>query len=143
MIPTDVRKIIRYLEDRADQLDEKSRVFVRDMAARLDKYGDTFYCSWKQRKYLGALYNRLSRTEPEKPESRLEELKERKTKLMRSVQRRRKREAEADSAAAGGIPLVMQSISANPVDAKMRHFKSQQQRGAETRKFLRKNRKSK
>jgi hypothetical protein len=138
MIPKDVHKIIRHLQEHADQLSENQRRFVDQMVARLNKYGDGFYCSWRQRMYLSGLYSKLSKTELEKPKSRLDELKERKRKLLAKVGQQRRSKDRATELDVRGIPIVLGNIAANPVNVKMRHDKSVRQRQSERTKRTKK-----
>jgi hypothetical protein len=125
MIPKEVSKIIRYLEERADQLNEKGRAFVRDMVERLDRHGDKLYCTWKQRTYLIGLYAITQKTEPEKPKSRLEELKERRAKLLSKTGKRRRRKGRATTLEAMGATRIIKEMAlATPVTARMTHRKN-------------------
>lgn len=137
MIPTDIHKVIRYLEEHADRLQEKGRGFVLQMAARLDKYGDEFFCTWKQHKYLHFLYSMLSKAEPEKPKSNLEKLKERRMQLLKKTAKRRSREYKEDKAVSLGTGLALRNIVIeNPTTAKIRHAKNRKRQLSNNRLLI-------
>lgn len=124
--PTNIHEIIRLLEERIESMpDEHAKRFVRDMAAKLDKFGDTFNASPKQHGYLWALIEQTFwSTENGKPKSRLEELKDRKAKLLKKQRNHKAQVGWARSADAAGVGVVMRQISEQPVTARMRHDKS-------------------
>ena len=123
--PTDLHHIIRALESNLDKLNDPSRQFVQDMAARLDKEKDNFYCSPKQVKYLRSLAAQLGlyKNTSDKPLSKLQELKERRATLINRIYKDKKAQHKADLLTVTGVS-EMRRHDIRATNARMRHAKS-------------------
>jgi len=102
----------------SEHIDERGKKFAKKMQEKVDKYGDTAFFSYRQVKFLWALYHIAANAEKPseqageqadeqvaegaKPKSRLQELKEKKAKLLRSIKKRAKLEGEANNLSAKG-----------------------------------------
>jgi len=121
----DIHRIIRFLESKVDALpNENSREFVDNMVKRLNADGDSFYCSPKQVRYLRSLALRLGMDKEMAPKtSRLQELKEKRRKLLNRSYKDRCRQQDADHLTIFVVP-ELRHLQIQTVSARMRRDRS-------------------
>src|SRR5262245_8150259 len=121
----DIHRVIRFLEGKVDAIKhDPSREFVRQMVAKLDEHGDSFYASPKQIKYLRALAFRNGMRQEMAPKpSRFEELKEKRRKLLNRIYEDRRRQLDADVLTVFFVP-ELRAHSATVTSARMRRDRS-------------------
>lgn len=133
MAESDIHKIIRLLERHVEQFDDYDQRLVRDMAASLDERGECFTCTLRQSRRLRWLAFKIEKGE-EKPKSRLEELKEKRDKLFKSIRRRARKVEQINAALAGGLERVLPEL---PLTVKATQETTMKRRVVDARKTTR------
>ena len=126
MTKTNLHQTIRYLERHLDLVDDDRQLgFVKQMIEQLDQQGDVFVCSSKQARFLFAIWSNVYQKESgDRPKSRIEQLREKRNKILKGGRRRASKRIRANEMEANGIGLVMKNISEGTPEARLVHDKN-------------------
>ncbi len=121
---TNIHAVIRFLAEHIDDTSPKSRNFIRTEELRLDSMGELYTCGFRQNQWLVSLEAQLRRklsVETGKPKSRLDELKEKRAKILTKVKRSRLAGIEESGAIARDI---MREFEPEEITARVVHGKT-------------------
>lgn len=127
---TNIYKTIEFLSANLEKIrsnfDKKVLGFAEQQIEKYQKYGEKYYCSPRQRGFLRSVEARLHvlLKTGEKPKSKLDELREKRRKILKRISKDNDLVARGNQMTAADVPSAIIGIANASNDAAMRHSRS-------------------